>query len=814
MDRIAARAGQDMLVATSRNIDFRGLRPLDLATSPFRERAGARGSRADENETRMHSRRFLLLTIACLAASRAADAQQFQQSTAFPGPARWAEGVECADVDHDGDLDVFFAEGDGFNTAGTKRQNVLIVNKRIEIGAWSFADESIARLGVHVSNAKGVATGDVNGDGWVDAVFANAFFTDPPFLYINQGAANPGFFALESATRGLTTPYSSGAASFGDVDDDGDLDLIVNDAYNAGPAARPHLFRNDGTGNFTEDAAALNAPLKSGQMDTLFVDIDGDFDVDFFGANKFTNGGGNHYLLLNDGQGAFTNQSSLLSVGNGDVYEAEVGDLDGDADLDLFFVSASNFNEGSVRNNLVPSGTLTFTNQSLLAAAVDDNEIALIDYDMDGDSDVLVGSLGGHEYLYRNDGAFAFVDQSVQIQSIADSSLDCTLADLDNDGRYDILTAQGESGAFLNRFYRNTGPVDAIPPRVVAHESLASAPTDGPTIVRARVADQVLDDGVDYVTGTATYVIATAPQTASISITAGGFVPPSPSVGAGTTVTWTNNSATVQTVESTTAPYAYASGPIAPGGTYSYTFVAPGAYGVASVPGALAGQVLVTGSAATVAGLRAGAQLHRFSMSDTAAGQGISLCYELRFTDWPGNVRVTESRCVPLLPPKPGTPFCYGDGTLSTFCPCSNFGASGRGCANSLPGSTGALLESSGTTSPDAVVLTASDEKPSALSIFFQCVGQDSNGLLFGDGVRCANGNLKRLYVKNASGGVASAPGLGDLSITARSAAAGDPIPPGATRYYQTYYRDPDPAHCAPPAGSTFNITNGLSIAW
>lgn len=762
----------------------------------------------------MNRLRSLSLTTAVLAVSTTAGAQQFQGVTNFPGPALWTEGVECADVDHDGDLDVFFAEGDGFASAGLKRQNVLIVNKLVEIGAWNFADESVARLGVHISNAKGVATGDVDGDGWVDAIFANAFFTDPPFLYINQGAANPGFFTHESATRGLTTAHSSGAAAFGDVDDDGDLDLIVNDAYNNVPSARPHLYVNDGSGVFTEDAPALNAPLKAGQMDVLFVDIDGDFDADFFGANKSVNGGGNHYLLLNDGQGAFTNQSALLAVGTGNVYEADVGDLDGDDDLDLFFVSSSSFSEGAVRNNFAPSGTLTFTTQPLIANAVDDNEIVFFDYDMDGDSDVLVGSLGGHEYLYRNDGAFAFNNQSAQIQVVIDSTLDCTVADLDNDGRYDFLTAQGESGTFGNKFYRNTGPVDAIAPRVVAHENLASALTSGPTVVRAHVTDQVQDDGVDYVTGTATYVIGTVPQTSPISITAGGFVPPSPSVPAGTTVTWTNNSAVPQTVESTTSPYAYASGTIAPGGTYSYTFVATGTYGVASVPGGLSGQVLVTGSVSTVAGTRSGSQLHRFSMPDTASGSGIQICYELRFTDWPGNVSVTESRCLPLEPPKPGTPFCFGDGSLSTLCPCTNFGATGRGCANSLAGSTGALLESAGTTTPDAVVLTASDERPTALSIFLQCVGQDPNGIPFGDGLRCANGNLKRLYVKNASGGIVSAPGMGDLSITARSAAAGDPIAPGSTRYYQTYYRDPAPAFCAAPVGNTFNITNGLFITW
>jgi hypothetical protein len=45
--------------------------------------------------------------VACLAPA-AAHAQQIGTVTNFPGTVRWTEGVECADVDHDGDLDVFF----------------------------------------------------------------------------------------------------------------------------------------------------------------------------------------------------------------------------------------------------------------------------------------------------------------------------------------------------------------------------------------------------------------------------------------------------------------------------------------------------------------------------------------------------------------------------------------------------------------------------------------------------------------------------------------------------------------------------------
>jgi hypothetical protein len=158
-------------------------------------------------------------------------------------------------------------------------------------------------------------------------------------------------------------------------------------------------------------------------------------------------------------------------------------------------------------------------------------------------------------------------------------------------------------------------------------------------------------------------------------------------------------------------------------------------------------------------------------------------------------------------------PFCFGDGSLLTYCPCFNYGDPAHGCENSQT-THGAILGMAGSVSPDTAVLTSSGELPSALTIFLQGDGMDSNGLIYGDGVRCVVGTLKRLYVKNASAGVVSAPAGGDLSITARSAALGDPISPGSTRYYQCYYRDPSPSFCSSPTGSTFNVSSGQIIFW
>jgi hypothetical protein len=168
--------------------------------------------------------------------------------------------------------------------------------------------------------------------------------------------------------------------------------------------------------------------------------------------------------------------------------------------------------------------------------------------------------------------------------------------------------------------------------------------------------------------------------------------------------------------------------------------------------------------------------------------------------------RTVRTVCQPLL----GTVSCTGDG-LTAPCPCANTGATGHGCENSA-GTRGAVLVASGATTPsDTVVLTATGELPSSSSVVIQGKAVVSP-VMYGDGIRCLGPGLKRLYVKAAFGGALTVPDVGDVSVSARSAALGDPIPSGATRYYMTYYVDPSSSFC--PTGGTFNASNVVSIVW
>jgi len=124
-------------------------------------------------------------------------------------------------------------------------------------------------------------------------------------------------------------------------------------------------------------------------------------------------------------------------------------------------------------------------------------------------------------------------------------------------------------------------------------------------------------------------------------------------------------------------------------------------------------------------------------------------------------------------------------------------------------------LSASGTAAllGDTVVFTTSGEKPTATSIVLQASGSNAAGSVFGQGVSCLSGTLKRLYVKAAVGGSIIAPAGSDPSVSARSAALGDPIAPGTTRSYAVYYRDPVVLGGC-PAASTFNVTQSGSIGW
>src|SRR5262249_44491895 len=149
-------------------------------------------------------------------------------------------------------------------------------------------------------------------------------------------------------------------------------------------------------------------------------------------------------------------------------YEFEAMDIDNDGDLDLVTIN----NGPNLRETLlINDGTGNFTDGSSRFdqnPVADDNVAIWLDVDSDGDADLLIGS-AAVDGLYINDGAGNFTRQTVATPSDTPSTLGLAFADLDGDGRLDLVQGQGES-AFPDKIQLATAmvAVDTSPPVVRA----------------------------------------------------------------------------------------------------------------------------------------------------------------------------------------------------------------------------------------------------------------------------------------------------------------------------------------------------------
>ncbi len=428
-----------------------------------------------------------IAALGMIAAS--AQAQQFvdQTSTRFPVQAEYTNQCTLVDIDADGDKDIVFANGQSYSTLGVLLKPRIYVNN----GTGVFADETDIRAAGITGCFRGVEAGDVDRDGDWDLILAQDF-NRRPLLLLNNGA---GVFIDDTIARLPNIPMSSSRAQFGDIDNDGDLDILLCNSGTTrfGTTGRPRLFINSGTGFFT-DASLTQFPSTnlSEQMDCVFGDIDNDLDLDFHVATR-ASAANSSQLWINNGAGTFARLATFVT--DATAYSYDFGDIEGDGDLDLIGVNAGATNtELLLRNNGAGTSWTAVNAQISPNPTVDDNDSRFIDFDNDGDLDLLVAALGGADRIYRNNGTGTFTQVTTGIlPSIVDSSLDVKVGDVTGDGKPDIITAQGESGAFQNRIYVNTGPADTVKPTVKLVEQVPSR-TAGPWVVRTEVFDGTSSD--------------------------------------------------------------------------------------------------------------------------------------------------------------------------------------------------------------------------------------------------------------------------------------------------------------------------------
>ncbi|MCC7169985.1 MAG: VCBS repeat-containing protein, partial [Planctomycetes bacterium] len=498
--------------------------------------------------------RFTHLPIAFAALCLATDAfaQTFTANAGAipqgnPFNNSYSEGVNFADVDLDGDLDAAFADGGNC----CPDQNRLWLNLGgVQGGALgTFADTTASMFPAVSDSSSDLEFADIDADGDPDLYISNhsTWTNESSRWWINQGGAqggSSGSYADQTSTRwvglggtGSSIPHSlvlpsggfidwSGMAAFGDLDADGDLDL-VHSSYgpNFGASVPSRMFLNDGNGFFQEfnpsgfqlsgvmiangnpglwcegvqqsnttNTTGLFCDIAMTALSVDLGDIDGDFDLDLVHGSRnelprlFRN-----RLAENGGTLSFRDVSHAQfptnwSTGSGH-YEQELGDMDDDGDLDIYGLNWLNLTDGLLKNY----GNGTFAPPiSIAGTSQDDNEAEWTDYDRDGDLDVFIAVWSGPNQMLQNSGPSGHYGFSVTpgvLPVVMYSSLSAAATDVDLDGDTDVFTA--ENNGLPNVFQENhTDVVDTHAPRVFKVEQVpARLPSATPTVVRALIYD-------------------------------------------------------------------------------------------------------------------------------------------------------------------------------------------------------------------------------------------------------------------------------------------------------------------------------------
>ncbi len=298
--------------------------------------------------------------------------------------------------------------------------------------------------------AGGVAVADIDGDCDLDAFLprgregANA-------LLVNN---NDGTYTDQGVALGLERFFVSSAPVFGDLDADGDVDLIVGGTL----GGRTGVFRNDGPAGFVDTTSDWGLLVTRDSYASALVDYDGDGDLDLAQAHWWlseTQLLDPQRLWRND-SGTFVDVTAASGL-NGFNYAfcMSFADFDSDGDPDLAI--AGDFEQSTALRN--DAGVFLATSQPL----TDENGMggAVGDVDGDGDLDWFVTSISGPpasvdeiprghsgNRLYLNDGAGNFTDQS-ELAGVRDGGWGwgACMADFDNDGHLDIFHVNGMGAA-------------------------------------------------------------------------------------------------------------------------------------------------------------------------------------------------------------------------------------------------------------------------------------------------------------------------------------------------------------------------------
>lgn len=406
-------------------------------------------------------------------------------------PESLGSGTAFLDYDNDGDLDILLINSGSHGKAQPKTTST---NKlfRQDPGLRFIDVTKESGLG-GTGYSMGVAAGDIDNDGDVDAYITN-FGSDE--LYRNNGN---GTFTNITGDAGINNPDWGSSVTFLDYDGDGFLDIYVANYVVYDPsvqctdrAGRPDycgpdgfrgspdvLYHNNGNNTFSDVSQKSGIASVAGKgLGVVATDFNNDHYTDIYVAND----GEPNFLWMNQRNGTFKNEALALGAAVNALGLPEagmgiaIGDVDSDLDLDLYLTHLRGETNTFFRN----SGKLGFQDDTAVSHLGGSRNLTgfgtgFFDFDQDGDLDVFVAngrvtrgplliSTNNPAYwdyyaepnlLYENDGHGKFSDVGNRCGPLCSSirnSRGTAFGDIDNDGDIDLLVANegGPAELFKN----------------------------------------------------------------------------------------------------------------------------------------------------------------------------------------------------------------------------------------------------------------------------------------------------------------------------------------------------------------------------